>query len=285
MNAAAEPVVQALRRLRGLAYRVASPADRVLRAARGRAPLPPLWLRRHVGPVGSFESAAREAAATLDRLALVRPGELAIDVGCGCGAMVPYLASRLGATGSYLGIDVHRPSIEWCRRRWAADPRLRFELARVASPYAEGTSSPAAVGSYRFPAADGAAHFLLAKSLFTHLLAEEAAAYLREIRRVLAPRGSALVTAFLFAGDAEPPAFPCPGDGANAGLRWRSSLRPRAAVAYERQRFEALVAAAGLELERFEAGYWPGREAAVRGQDTLVLARAGVAVAAWRSAC
>ena len=41
---------------------------------RGRDRLPPLWLRRHTGPVARFESAARETAEFLDRPRPRAPG-------------------------------------------------------------------------------------------------------------------------------------------------------------------------------------------------------------------
>jgi SAM-dependent methyltransferase len=234
------------------------PADWAQRRIRGRGRLPPLWLRRHVGPVGRFESAAREMTATLDRLALVRPGDLAVDLGCGCGAMAAALGERVGEAGRYVGVDVHAASIRWCRRRWASDPRFRFEHV--------------APEAGRLPVADGAAGLVLAKSLFTHLLEPETRAYLAEIRRVLAPGRRALLTAFLFAGDREPAAFPHPRRG-GASVRWRLASRPRAAVAYERGRFEELVAAAGLTLTAVVVGFWPGSDRPPRGQDVLVVER------------
>lgn len=248
---------------RTLFLRLLSPADSALRRLAGRGHLPPLWLRRHVGPVARFESAAREMSATLDRLELIRPGDLVVDLGCGCGAMASALGERVGEAGRYVGIDVHEPSIRWCRRRWAPDPRFRFELL--------GASAE----EYRLPIADGAAGFVLAKSLFTHLLEPEARAYLAEIRRVLAPGRRALLTAFLFAGGAvEPPAFPHPRRaGAGAPVRWRLPIRPRAAVAYERARFEELITEAGLTMTILIAGFWPGTDRPPQGQDLLVLER------------
>ena len=68
---------------RTLAYRIASPAESAWRRAAGHEPLPPLWLRRHTGPVARFESAARETAEFLDRLGLARPGDTVVDIGCG----------------------------------------------------------------------------------------------------------------------------------------------------------------------------------------------------------
>src|SRR5262249_3441745 len=129
-------------------------------------------------------------------LGLLPPAGPVLDCGCGPGAMAAALAGRLGEQDRYVGFDVHAPSIRWCRRRFAADPRLRFELAEVASAYGSPRGAPAS--GYRFPIEDGGAGLVLAKSLFTHLTRDDAAHYLREIRRALRPGGPALVTAFLF---------------------------------------------------------------------------------------
>jgi SAM-dependent methyltransferase len=252
---------------RTTAFRLASPADRLWRLASGRPPLPPLWLRRHTGPVSDFESAARETSAYLDRLGLWKDARVVLDVGCGAGAMVDELRRRLPSDGRYVGFDVHAPSIRWCRRRWAADRRLVFEIAEVASPY--GSSRGGRIESYRFPVSDGEADLVLAKSVFTHLGAPEAAHYLAEIRRVLRPGRPAVVTAFLYEPGAPGVETSFPHE-MGEGLRVRSRARPTAAVAWEKARFVSLLEDAGLHLQWHSEGYYPGR-AARTAQDILLL--------------
>ncbi len=264
----AERGVNVARDLRTVALWLLGPADALQRRLAGREALPPLWLRRHTGPARDFERAARDMEATLAELRLVRAGDRVLEIGCGCGAMVPALARMLGADGSYVGFDVHRPSIRWCRRRFAGNGRLRFEWADLASPYGNDASG-GAVESYRFPAEDGGADLVIAKSVFTHLREEQARHYLREVRRALRPGGRALLTAFLFDGAQRPPAFPFPD--ADAPMRWLRRLRVEAAVAFERAHFERMVAEAGLVQQLAIYGYWPGTATAPQGQDVLVL--------------
>ncbi len=266
-------ISDALVRARTLAYRLAGPAERAWRNASGKDPLPPLWLRRHTGPVARFESAARETAQFLDRLGLVHAEDCVLDIGCGAGAMVPEFARRLGPKGRYVGFDVHAPSIRWCREHYAGDARLAFELAAVASAY--GSPSGPSATSFRFPLGDGQARLVLAKSVFTHLLEPEARHYLSETRRVLEPGSAAVVTAFLF--DASAPGLPLvhrafPFGDASGLVRWRLRTRPAAAVAYEKSRFERMVEAAGLRVQWMSPGYFPGT-GRVTGQDTLLLGR------------
>lgn len=209
---------------------------------------------------------------TIDDFALVHPGDRVLDLGCGPGAMVLPLLHRIGPSGSYVGIDVHGPSIAWCRQRFGGDSRCWFELARVASPYSQRGGIPAE--EYTFPVADGQADFVLAKSVFTHLLPAEADRYLCEIRRALCPGRPAIVTAFLFergsrtdSGDSRLFRSADP----TGRVRWRSQLRPHSAVAYERDDFFKRIEQAGLRVQWLSPGYFPGDASTPTGQDVLIL--------------
>jgi SAM-dependent methyltransferase len=206
-------------------------------------------------------------AKLVDDLGALQPSDDVLEIGCGPGALAAELAPRLGPGRRYVGFDVHAPSIEWCRSRFAGDPRLVFELVRARSAYATRTGPP--VSSIRFPMEDGAAGHVVAKSVFTHLFEEDARHYLGEIARVLRRGRGAVVTAFLFDpahSDEVSRAFPR-GDGA---VRWRSGLRPEAGVAYELSRFQAMTVEAGLRIVWMSRGYFPGAARAT-GQDVLLL--------------
>jgi SAM-dependent methyltransferase len=260
------PLIGFARLARSTALRVWGPIDRLFRGPELRR-LPPLWLRRHVGPIAKFSSSARETGELISRLSLLEQDDLVLDVGCGAGAMAVEFQRALGPHDRYLGFDVHAPSIRWCRERFASDPRLRFELAKIQTPYSRRFRGRA--GDFRFPAADRSCGFVLAKSLFTHLLAPEAEAYLREIARVLLPNRRALVTALLFDPEAEVPAFPFSGE--TGEVRWKVRRRPQAAVAFSRTFFESLASAAGLRIDQRIDGFFPGTDGVPSGQDILIL--------------
>jgi ubiquinone/menaquinone biosynthesis C-methylase UbiE len=120
---------------------------------------------------------------------------------------------------------------------------------------------------------DGAADLVLAKSLFTHLLPDEAMRYLTETRRVLRPGRAAVITAFLF--DPSGPgateaarAFPIQDE--RGGVRWRSRARPTSAVAYAKPLFMEMIRSAGMNLQWHWPGYYPGSPRAT-GQDVLLI--------------
>lgn len=211
--------------------------------------------------------------ALLDRN-LLREETHLLDLGCGPGGLPIALEPHLAAGACYLGLDVHAASIAWCRRRFEGDSRFRFERVAAASPYGAPDDPPAS--SLRFPLEDGSQDLVIARSLFTHLLAQEAGHYLAEIARVLSRDGSAMVTAFLFARGREVPFLPWTLDAGVVRVRRRSW--PSAAVGYERDAFLRLVADARLiPVETWE-GFYPGADATPRGQDVLFLRRAEGAV-------
>jgi SAM-dependent methyltransferase len=268
-----QPLHTTLRLLRTIGLWSAEPFDLVHRRLIGQSGLPPLWLRRHVGPLAGFERAAGEVAATIALLELVQHDSTVLDLGCGVGGLVPDFQRFLGAEGRYVGFDVHRQSIEWCRRRFGDDARLRFELAELRTAYSNDFSNVAA--AYRFPCDSATIDFALAKSLFTHLVEVEAEHYLRELARVLASTGSALVSVFLLDAESRGSSsrayqFPYGGDR----VRWRIHGRPAAGVAYRRHVFTELIGRAGLRVTRSIDGYWRGGPViAPNAQDLLVISK------------
>jgi hypothetical protein len=116
----------------------------------------------------------------------------------------------------------------------------------------------------------------VAKSLFTHLEEEVASHYLHELRRVLRPGASALVTAFLID---EPSSSPSGQPKYNFAfgdhrVRWLMEHRPAAGIAFATEVFSKLCADAGLEISRIIAGYWRGQPGpAPNAQDLLILRR------------
>ncbi|MHB8417087.1 MAG: class I SAM-dependent methyltransferase [Myxococcales bacterium] len=67
------------------------------------------------------------------RRAEPRPGERAVDVGCGCGASVLALAAAVGPTGHVLGIDVSQPMLGRARVRAAGLAQVELRCADAAS--------------------------------------------------------------------------------------------------------------------------------------------------------
>lgn len=244
--------------LREVGYRLLTPIDALTRSTPSREPLPPLWLRRHVGAASArhFRRVTEQGERQLDELLAGASPRNVLDLGCGCGSMAPYFQRLLPADGSYLGLDIHRGCIEWSRRRFAGDRRLAFELLPEAAERARG-------GRY---------DLILAKSLFTHLPPKPAGEYMTAAAQALTPDGRLVLTAFLFDGDRLVPALPC--SDPSGLVRYRTRWRPEAAVGFERRAFLERIARSGLEVVEQRLAFWPGALPRLSAQDLLVCRRA-----------
>jgi SAM-dependent methyltransferase len=116
-----------------------------------------------------------------------------LDVGCGCGKVARFLL--LNPDLHYTGFDIFSPSIVWCNNSFGkiAGDRFVFKhyngYSSIYNP--QGTISPC---EYKFPVENGGVNFVIAASLFTHLLEEECEHFLSEVHRVLETGGLALIS-------------------------------------------------------------------------------------------
>lgn len=241
------------RQLRRLADRLlVDPPEWVLRRFRGRGHWPPYSLRRWIGSEGDFDADGRWFLDQLSIRELLPAGARVLDVGCGCGRLALGLARDRGAADRglvYRGVDVDRPSIDWCRRH-IGDVYDGFDFEhldlRNRSYNPDGRLDPA---EFRFPFADGAFDLVVAASLFTHLVASETEHYLDEIGRLLAD-GATLWATFFLIGNAGAGSSRHPVDFPHreGPVAFHSRREPEQAVAYTEGYVLATAGAAGMEL-------------------------------------
>jgi SAM-dependent methyltransferase len=118
------------------------------------------------------------------------------DFGCGCGRLARQLIQQQPVPGRYLGVDRHRGMVDWCGAHLTPQaPAFTFAHHDVLHEVLNPGGTP---GHLPLPAADGDVTLFIAWSVFTHLLEEDAAFYIRELSRVLDPSGLAVTTWFLF---------------------------------------------------------------------------------------
>jgi ubiquinone/menaquinone biosynthesis C-methylase UbiE len=111
-----------------------------------------LHLRRHVGPLRTFEASGAEFMSYLRLLLDLQANAQLLDIGCGCGLMALYLKDYLDNNGTYTGVDIHGPSISWCTNH-IKHPNFRFtQIADAKLPFAAQSFD-----------------VILLKSVFTHL--------------------------------------------------------------------------------------------------------------------
>jgi SAM-dependent methyltransferase len=247
-------------------------ADRL----RGRADrlVPPRTL--DLGARADFVDAGDELLGHLVELTGLQPHHAVLDVGCGTGRVARPLAGYLGADGSYDGVDVHREAIGWCRRRYGRFANFRFRVADVHHRRLNPAGAHSAA-EYRFPYEDGRFDVVVAASVVTHLLEQEAEHQLAEIARVLRPAGRALTTWFLLdetsrAGIAEGRSG-LPFLEPEAHVAVLSEDVPEEAVAYDAGWVRERCAEHGLAVLDVRPGSWSGREDHAGFEDVVAVER------------
>ena len=271
-----QKAINLLRTGRHLALLALSPLDYFSRLLNCKEDLPPLHLRRYVGPLDSFESSGTEFMDHLRLLAELRPEERVLDIGCGCGQMALHLEKYLDENGSYVGVDIHRPSIKWCQKN-IGSRRSNFQFAHIdVRNLAYNPDGTHRAETYQFPFDDRSFDLILLKSVFTHMRPPEVSNYLREVSRLLKSNGRCLATFFLLNEEQARLAL----NGANdvefkygEGVwRYRLEQSPESAVAYDENYVLELLKKNGLALRKpIYYGRWAGRKDGLSYQDILVL--------------
>jgi SAM-dependent methyltransferase len=167
--------------------------------------------------------------------------EAVLDFGCGCGRVARQLLQQRRPPQRYLGIDLHRGMIEWCRQNLA--PRAPgFEFVHHDVQNTSFNPGPGKPEAAPFPAPDDTFTLVEAISVFTHVVERHVAFYLREVARVLRPDGILHATWFLF----DKRDFPMMQDFQNA--LYINDLDPWNAVIFDGAWLRMQAAEAGLTI-------------------------------------
>lgn len=229
------------------------------RQARGQHPLIPPPALHDVGD-GSYIGTGKEFLGHFTKLAGLKPTDRVLDIGSGTGRMALPLTDFL-TTGSYEGIDIVKESIDWCNKAYRRRAGFNFHHADIFNQkYNPG--GLVAGRDYSFPFPDNSFDFVFLTSVFTHMLPDDIDRYLAEIKRVLAPGGTVLMTAFLlneqtWALIGEQKArftFAHPVGRYYANI----SHEPENATGYEEAEFRRMIHASGIEIAAVHYGSWRG---------------------------
>ncbi len=189
------------------------------------------------------------------------PHSQILDVGCGAGRLAIGLLSRFGAAQHYRGVDISKPSIDWCNAHIARrQPGFQFIRIDVHNPR-YNLSNSTIDSTFHLPFAEHEFDIIYLYSVFSHMLADDVRVYLREFDRVLKPSGAIFLTGFIEENvpdvEENPP---------NYRMAWQGHLH---CVRYNKAFFETLLAAGGFGIDRFEY------EQEANGQSGLYISRRG----------
>lgn len=190
--------------------------------------------------------------------------------------MALYLKDYFDKQGSYVGVDLHGPSINWCRRRIGSEHK-KFEFKHIdVQSLAYNPGGEVKGEGFVFPYESESFDVVLLKSVFTHMRPAEVENYLREVARMLKGNGRCLATFFLL--NQEQRALAAEDRNAltfSFGTKeWRYVYEhsPESASAYDEVYILNLLERHGLKLSApIYYGQWSGRKDGLSFQDMLVI--------------
>jgi SAM-dependent methyltransferase len=209
-------------------------------------PLPPLELRRLVGPTDVRDFDNPDGRLIWGDMAYgpLGAGEAyqhVFDFGCGCGREARQLLQQRQPLLRYVGVDISPTMIQWCQQNLDR-PGFKFFHHDVWSPNPcyGSTESPNKVLPLRQYGTDFT--LINALSVFTHLLEPQARFYLQELRSMLAENGLFRVSWFFFNRDWFPILNP------DQHCLYVNDADPTQAVYYDWGFFVSMIQELGLKL-------------------------------------
>lgn len=262
---------------RAYALHLLGPLDYLARVVTDKRHLPPLAVRRYVGPLAPLEATEGEFVAYLKLLCNVSSSSRVLDVGCGFGLVALGLEEFLAPPGKYVGTDINRACIRWAQSAISKRrPNFQFDHLDISNA-AYNPKGKLSSESVTLPYEDSSFDCIILKSVFTHLRPNEVQNYLGEISRLLTPGGVCLATFFLLNEEQDR----LKGQGKNRvdfrfgddAWRYAWEALPELAVAYREERLMAMASNANLAPRAIHYGTWSGQPEGLSYQDIVLLGR------------
>lgn len=192
-----------------------------------------------------LESAISEVEKLIKHCGLSSKSEM-LDVGSGQGRIPIGIIEKLGTIKSYQGVDIDLRSVKWCNRYIGKNnPSFQFSLLNIHnSRY--NPKGKHIDNNFRFSFEDNKFDIIYLFSVFSHMLEDEVAIYLKDFKRILKPTGKVLFTTFVEED--------VPDVSENPDNYKRAWEGPLHCVRYNKKFLFSLIEACGFKVENFEYG-------------------------------
>ncbi|MBR9922749.1 MAG: class I SAM-dependent methyltransferase [Bacteroidetes bacterium] len=224
---------------------------------------------------GNFGKIGEHLVKLCKKYADLKPDHKVLDIGSGIGRVAVPLTRFLSKDGGYEGFDVMKTGVSWCQRNISSRfPNFRFTYTPLKNDLYRSDGSNAE--NFAFPYEDAVFDLTVSNSVYTHMLPEEVANYLRECTRVLKKGGMCYATFFILDAESREgmkavPDFSFPH--AYEGYSLMDDKVKRANVAFDKDFLYNMIRESGLEVVKMLPGFWPNRdkESCEEFQDVLIL--------------
>lgn len=234
--------------------------------------------RKISGDPATFHSIGISLARALEKFAGLKENSRVLEIGCGYGRVALPLTQVINSEGSYTGVEIMPEAVAWCTQNIPAlHPGFKFHHLDVYNEFYNPNGAQS-VSDIALPFEDASLDLVFLTSVFTHLVAEDVDAYMREIARVLTPSGVLAGTWFMvdhgvgakiLDGRAQIPIAWADG----AGAYFKSAERGTVAVAYDEAVVDAFHERTGFAIENKRRGHWFSRADAGPPYQDWIIAR------------
>jgi len=130
------------------------------------------------------------------------------DFGCGYGKMAPISVFFTHPNGKYIGVDILKSCVDFCKRKYSQLPRVEFYLSKDVNPaYHRVEGEMRLLQEPDWPVADESIDIVISISVFTHLQEVDAFRYMNKIYKILKPNGIAILTFHIIEEPRKQPRF------------------------------------------------------------------------------
>lgn len=212
----------------------------------------------------------------------LNPDDFVLEVGSGVGRDAISLTKILSPKGRYVGFDIIKPSIDWCKQNITKRHKnFVFHYYDINSQI-HNSGGTIKSTDIKLPAKDGSVDRIFLHSVFTHMFEKDIVYYLKEFNRVLKPDGLVLASFFILDEAALESLRKGKSKGHRHALSFNHKLNkncyindkdfPEGAVGYTPSKIRAMLKKASLGVHGNFAhrGVWSGMKGS-NGQDILIL--------------